>query len=111
MKKSKISFEAITFIIMLGLAIIFVFIMAVLFTSCTSKQKNDIVESYESSLDEMKIDFDDEKLEYDVWVNDRHYFVSIDNVKVLPYYKNEAVLEVDSNNNYYLYIFIEFKEE
>lgn len=109
-KKKKLDFEAIALIIALFLCIVFIFIMASLFTSCTSKVEPDIVATYESSLDEMSIDFDDETLEYDVWVNNSHHFVSIDNVKVLPYYKNEAVLEIDSNNKCYLYIFIEFEE-
>ena len=72
-------------------------------------QQNEIVATYESSLDDIGIDYDDDNHRYDVFVNNTHYYVNEDKIKLLPYYKNEVVVEITRSGKCYLYFFIELE--
>ena len=76
-------------------------------------EDNTIVESYESGLDEIAIDFDDDKLEYDVFVfkTEKHYFVKLEDVVVIPFTENEAYIEITKSGKCKLYFFIKWEVE
>ena len=69
---------------------------------------NKVVESYESTIDEIAVDYDDDNKQYDVFVNNKHYYVAEDEIKVLPYYKNEVVVEITKNGKCNLIFYIEY---
>jgi flagellar basal body-associated protein FliL len=74
------------------------------------KQSSAIVERYESNLDDMQIDFDDtEHYTYDVFVNNKHYYVKPENVTYIPYHTSEYTLIVKGSGTCNLYVF--FKSE
>lgn len=75
------------------------------------QQSNEIVATYESTLDNIQVDYDDDNYRYDVFVYDTHYFVAEDKIKILPYYKNEVVVEITRNGKCNLYFFIKFEVE
>jgi len=91
--------------------IISIILVTILFLVSCTKPKTEIVATYESTLDNIQVDYDDEKQEYDVFVDGQHHFVSEDNIKVLPYYKNEVVFEIDSKGQYKLYFYIKYEVE
>ena len=69
---------------------------------------NKVVETYESTLDDISVDYDDDNKQYDVFVNNKHYYVAEDEIKVLPYYKNEVVVEITKNGKCNLIFYIEY---
>jgi hypothetical protein len=74
------------------------------------KKSSAIVERYESNLDDMQIDFDDtEHYTYDVFVNNKHYYVKPENVTYIPYHTSEYTLTVKGSGTCNLYVF--FKSE
>lgn len=75
------------------------------------RQSNEIVATYESTLDNIQVDYDDENHNYDVWVDNTHYRVAEDDIKTLPYYKNEVVVEITRNGKCKLYFFIKWGAE
>jgi len=87
--------------------IIFIFIwLSFAFKPKTTSSK--VVESYESTLDDISVDYDDDNKQYDVFVNNKHYYVAEDEIKVLPYYKNEVVVEITKNGKCNLIFYIEY---
>lgn len=69
---------------------------------------NKVVETYESTLDEISVDYDDDNKQYEVFVNNKLYYVAEDEIKVLPYYKNEVVVEITKNGKCNLIFYIEY---
>lgn len=68
--------------------------------------RNEIVETYESKLDEMDLYFDEDKKEYDVVVNNKHYLVNYKDTVVLPHSDNEIILEVERDGDTHLYFYV-----
>ena len=86
--------------------IIFIFIW--LSFAFKPKTTSKVVESYESTLDDISVDYDDDNKRYEVFVNNKHYYVAEDEIKVLPYYKNEVVVEITKNGKCNLIFYIEY---
>lgn len=93
-------------IICMAIEIISVLAFIIVRTAEERKNENEIVETYENSLDEISVTYDDDNHLYDVFVNNQHYFISDTEIKVLPYYKNEVYVEITRNGKCYLYFFI-----
>ena len=80
-------------------------------------EDNTIVATYESGLDEIAIDFDDDKLRYDVCVGNadkgtlKHYIVKLEDVVVIPFTENEAYIEITKSGKCKLYFFIKWEVE
>lgn len=68
--------------------------------------QNEIVETYESKLDEMDLEFDEDKMEYDVFVNNKHYLVNYKDTVVLPHYHNEIILNVERDGDTHLIFYV-----
>ena len=102
--------NSITIIILLVGLIVFV-LSALIFGFEFDKYQNTIVETYESTLDNIQVDYDDDNHRYDVYVYDTHYLVAEDKIKTLPYYKNEVVVEITRNGKCNLYFYIKFEVE
>ena len=68
--------------------------------------RNEITETYENRLDEMDLYFDEEKKGYDVFVNNKHYYVDYKDTYVLPHSHNEVVLEVERDGDTHLYFYM-----
>lgn len=105
MKKASI------IVLIINLIVLVIAISLFIYAIIYKQQSNEIVATYESTLDNIQVDYDDENHSYDVWVNDTHYFVAEDNIKTLPYYKNEVVVEITRNGKCKLYFFIKFEVE
>lgn len=96
---------------------IIVFAITITHVAIEKKEDNTIVETYESGLDEMAIDFDDDKLEYDVCIGSvdkgtlKHYFVKLEDVVVIPFTENEAYIEITKSGKCKLYFFIKWEVE
>ena len=92
-------------------------IITIVFMTIDKKANDEVVESYESGLDEIAIDFDDDKLEYDVCIGNtdkgtlKHYFVKLEDVVVIPYTENEAYIEITKSGKCKLYFFIKWEVE
>ena len=71
-----------------------------------SKNQNEIVETYESKLDEMDLEFDEDKMVYDVFVNNKHYLVNYKDTVVLPHYHYEIILNVERDGDTHLIFFV-----
>ena len=68
--------------------------------------RNEIAETYESKLDEMNIDYDEDKMEYDVFVNNKHYYVDYKDTYVLPNNHDEIILKVERDGDTHLYFYM-----
>lgn len=71
-----------------------------------SNHENEIVETFESKLDEMDLEFDEDKMEYDVFVNNKHYLVNYKDTVVLPHYHNEIILNVERDGDTHLIFYV-----
>jgi len=83
-------------------------ILCIVLTVKIKTTSSKVVESYESTLDDISVDYDDDNKQYDVFVNNKHYYVAEDEIKVLPYYKNEVVVEITKNGKCNLIFYIEY---
>lgn len=77
------------------------------------EKKNEIVEQYESALDEISITYDDDYYQYDVFVfkTETHYFVPLEDVVLIPDVDNEAYIEITRGGKCKLYFFIKWEVE
>ena len=88
--------------------IILAMILGVFLAFNKPRTQNVVVETYESTLDDISVDYDDDNKQYDVFVNNKHYYVAEEEIKVLPYYKNEVVVEITKNGKCNLIFYIEY---
>lgn len=93
---------------LVGLIIISVmlFLLGIFAVAKVTTHENEIVETFESNLDEMDIDFDEDKMEYDVFVNNKHYLVNYKDTVVLPHYHNEIILNVERDGDTHLIFYV-----
>ncbi len=72
-----------------------------------------IVETYESGLDEISIDYDVDNKQYDVYIfkTNKHYFVKENDFIVIPYTENEVNIEITKGGKCKLYFFIKWEAE
>ena len=87
---------------------ILISILCIVLTVKIKTTSSKVVESYESTLDDISVDYDDDNKRYEVFVNNKHYYVAEDEIKVLPYYKNEVVVEITKNGKCNLIFYIEY---
>jgi len=87
---------------------ILISILCIVLTVKIKTTSSKVVESYESTLDDISVDYDDDNKQYEVFVNNKHYYVAEDEIKVLPYYKNEVVVEITKNGKCNLIFYIEY---
>ena len=97
--------ELILAIVIVG---ILISILCIVLTVKIKTTSSKVVETYESTLDDISVDYDDDNKQYDVFVNNKHYYVAEDEIKVLPYYKNEVVVEITKNGKCNLIFYIEY---
>lgn len=92
----------------IGMAIIsaILLVLCIFGIAKATSHENEIVETYESKLDEMDIDYDEDKMEYDVFVNNKHYLVNYKNTVVLPHYHNEIILNVERDGDTHLTFYV-----
>ena len=95
-----------------GLAIIYALLLVLSMVGIVfgiikaSEHENEIVETYESKLDEMDLEFDEDKMEYDVFVNNKHYLVNYKDTVVLPHYHYEIILNVERDGDTHLIFYV-----
>ena len=87
---------------------ILISILCIVLTVKIKTTSSKVVETYESTLDDISVDYDDDNKRYEVFVNNKHYYVAEDEIKVLPYYKNEVVVEITKNGKCNLIFYIEY---
>ena len=97
--------ELILAIVIVG---ILISILCIVLTVKIKTTSSKVVETYESTLDDISVDYDDDNKRYEVFVNNKHYYVAEDEIKVLPYYKNEVVVEITKNGKCNLIFYIEY---
>lgn len=105
MKKASI---IVLIINLIGLVIA---ISLLLYVIIDKQQSNEIVATYESTLDNIQVDYDDDNHRYEVWVNNERYYVKVDEAILIPYDENEVYVEITRNGKCKLYFFIKWEVE
>lgn len=80
-------------------------------------EDNTIVKTYESGLDEIDLEYDEDNHQYDVYVGNedkgtlKHYIVKLENVVLIPDVDNEVHFEITKSGKCKLYFFIKWDVE